>query len=835
MTAYSDYDTYTDPAASTIVKSVYQAGKGQALTKYAVVNKPATAYVSQGGYGSCAAWDDWRNNLSKSVSPSPPHTLPEHQRNYRISAAIADMRAHGGVSTVLVSPDPQAGMTMLDAACQSAGWLFYDSYGMAGRGWQNVTVGAAPTYTLSATPTSDPDYGGCTFLNHFGETEHSLCFGFEPMHDMLELLASPYADMTSPHFGMTYRAWIADYAQRVKQVLYWRDFGGTTNWTVPAPSGDGSYTRGPIGIADDGHRTGLSHRWFSSAVTRLMCWKLCGSTDAPMYWLYTHYLAVGMSTINSDGTTNETGTNSGPGYDSSYGAATGYMLDWMYAIDPEPATLNALIANAAWENSRIATDGTLNQYGNHRVNEFVQPVNLALGDPNYEYRGEFTGMPVVLLRGTQNIYLVKSPTDPHVFEWRGDTLQSSPNQPKGGDYLRICVHMASAGAIANYVNSSDNGWPARGALCASKAAYNFIAPGSQPTAATPGISPNGGSLTGAQTVALSCATPGSTMYYTLDGSTPTTSSTLYAGPFAVGVSLTVKAIAVAGGYQPSAVASAAFTIKVPTPSMSPGAGTFTAAQSVSLSCPMAGASFYYTTDGTTPTTGSTLYAGPIAVAASETIKAIAVIAGCTASDVTTAAYVINLTLSQAATPSISPDGYSGPTPPTVTLACSQDGTTIRYTTDGTAPGDGSPEYSAPFALAMSATVQAIAAAAGFADSAVAVAMFDIALVDADAPVISPATGIYPPGTLVTISSDQVGAAIYYTTDGTAPTAGSTLYVAPFAVNGDTVINAIAIVAGFAPSVVTSDYFIVPPVRPEPAIMTSTGTMPLSLMTSTGAV
>src|ERR1700689_506274 len=62
-----------------------------------------------------------------------------------------------------------------------------------------------------------------------------------------------------------------------------------------------------------------------------------------------------------------------------------------------------------------------------------------------------------------------------------------------------------------------------------------------------------------------------------------------------------------------------------TPTFSPAAGTYTAVQSVSLATTTAGASIYYTLDGTTPTNTSTLYsaATPIQVSATTTIKAIA--------------------------------------------------------------------------------------------------------------------------------------------------------------------------------------------------------------------
>jgi lysophospholipase L1-like esterase len=84
--------------------------------------------------------------------------------------------------------------------------------------------------------------------------------------------------------------------------------------------------------------------------------------------------------------------------------------------------------------------------------------------------------------------------------------------------------------------------------------------GGLPIAATPTISPNGASSTIPVEVSLATTTPGAAIYYTLDGSTPTSTSNLYSTPFFLSASATVTARAFASGYQDSAVNSADFTI-----------------------------------------------------------------------------------------------------------------------------------------------------------------------------------------------------------------------------------------------------------------------------------
>jgi hypothetical protein len=89
---------------------------------------------------------------------------------------------------------------------------------------------------------------------------------------------------------------------------------------------------------------------------------------------------------------------------------------------------------------------------------------------------------------------------------------------------------------------------------------------------------------------------------------------------------TIQAIAIATGYNSSAVASGVFTINrtAATPTFSPAPGNYGTAQTVTLSDTIPGAVIRYTTDGTTPTDRSPVYSKPFSVTKSSTIRAIAV-------------------------------------------------------------------------------------------------------------------------------------------------------------------------------------------------------------------
>ena len=82
--------------------------------------------------------------------------------------------------------------------------------------------------------------------------------------------------------------------------------------------------------------------------------------------------------------------------------------------------------------------------------------------------------------------------------------------------------------------------------------------------ATPTITPAGGTYYSPVEVSMSCATSGATIYYTTNGSNPTTSSTRYTAPFTVSTATTVKAISAKDG-EVSDVVSESYEFATATP------------------------------------------------------------------------------------------------------------------------------------------------------------------------------------------------------------------------------------------------------------------------------
>jgi predicted CXXCH cytochrome family protein len=321
-------------------------------------------------------------------------------------------------------------------------------------------------------------------------------------------------------------------------------------------------------------------------------------------------------------------------------------------------------------------------------------------------------------------------------------------------------------------------------------------------AATPTFTPGSGTYTAAQSVTLADATPGMTIYYNTDGTTPPNStSSIYAGAaIPVSANTTIHAVAIGvGGWAASMQSSASYTFQTPAPTFSPSAGTYTSQQSVVLSDINSGVTFYYTTDGSTPTTASTHYTGPITVAASATIKAIAV-SSFGSSTVVSAGYVLNFP--PAAQPVFSPSPL--PTfsqPQLVTMTDATLGATIYYTTNGTTPTTSSTQYTQPFTLSTTTTIEAMAVSNGYSPSKLSIATYSF---QAAVPLFSPGSlRTYTTPQAVTLTDATPGVTIYYTLDGSTPTTLSTQYTGPFTVSTTTTIKTFAAGGGYGASSVNS--------------------------------
>jgi N-acetylneuraminic acid mutarotase len=267
---------------------------------------------------------------------------------------------------------------------------------------------------------------------------------------------------------------------------------------------------------------------------------------------------------------------------------------------------------------------------------------------------------------------------------------------------------------ASWVDSSGNFWlfGGRGCFsCQDNDFWRYQPSAGTPRAAKPVFNVRPGVYDSAQLVTISDATPGATVHCTTDGTPPTSASMSCNDPIAVNFTETIQAIAVAGGYANSAVASATYIVNAAaTPVFSVASGIYPAAQTVAISDATLGTVIYYTTDGATPTTSSTPYMGPITVSAPETVKAIAAASGYSLSAVAGATYVI---LPPAAVPTFSVPSGRYLSVQTVTISDATPGAQIYYTMDGTTPTTTSTLYSGPITVDSTKTIQVLVVADGY--------------------------------------------------------------------------------------------------------------------------
>ena len=221
------------------------------------------------------------------------------------------------------------------------------------------------------------------------------------------------------------------------------------------------------------------------------------------------------------------------------------------------------------------------------------------------------------------IVLTASGTDYNGYQSSG-TITASTGSVSGNASSTTVTWSGSATAAFTISNNKQIRW--------TSIVVTYTKSGGGSSVATPTFDPAGGTSTSPQSVTISCATADAKIYYTIkeDGTTPddpTESDDLFTSAISVTKSGTkIKAKAFKDGITASDVASATYTIK-------PSKPTVTAAGATVTITGQEGCTFYYTTDGTTPTNSSTEYTGSFDLLSDCTIKARAYDAYHNASDV----------------------------------------------------------------------------------------------------------------------------------------------------------------------------------------------------------
>ncbi|MBI5016599.1 MAG: chitobiase/beta-hexosaminidase C-terminal domain-containing protein, partial [Deltaproteobacteria bacterium] len=315
-------------------------------------------------------------------------------------------------------------------------------------------------------------------------------------------------------------------------------------------------------------------------------------------------------------------------------------------------------------------------------------------------------------------------------------------------------------------------------------------------------SPPGGTIRPGTSVALTADEP-STVFYTTDGTGPSSNSLVYSKPVPMTQTTTLKFFAedTAGNDSPTQEEVYVIDSTIPRVQPSPRGGTFQPGISIVLTTNEP-ATIHYTTDGTPASAASPVYSGPLSLDRTTVLCFVACDEAGNQSQNQTERYVIDA-VAPTVTPSL-PGGTYGIWQ-TVALKANEPAV-VFYTVDGTAPSLYSPVYSQPLRIAQTTTLTFFAEDAAGNRSQT---REEVYVIDRTAPRVqaSPPSGTFRPGVAVTLTADEPSV-IHYTTNGTPATAASPVYSSPITLDRTTTLSFVAIdVVGNQSQMRTETYVI----------------------------
>lgn len=745
---------------------MYSAGSTltfTAPTGYVLTNITITLASSGGGAFTSLTTDvnAWNTDTGKWTGSSNSVTFTGQTANTRLVSAEVTIQAEGSSSG-----NETASVTFTDAN-------------------KSLTVG--DTYTNTAT--KDPSALVVTY-----ESNNTSVATIDANTGLVTAVAAGTATITCSWAeqdvdGTTYDAGSATYTVTVsaaatddditedsEKIVY--SFASNDNWGFPTSSttGTNTYTGASTTTTSDSYKTitlSSTTTGYRKYNTGIIIGKVSGAyVQLPTFSFDVASIeVVGLSGASTSVTQNiyvgddavstqctgSTGTN-------SYEIAEGYQAAGnVYKVQATNAN-NMQIAQIIVYKKTSST--------------VTKPVASPVGG-TYE-----TAQTVTLTSETNEIYYTTDGTDPKL----SSTHATSP--------VNVAVNN---GLTLRYIAYNGTEWSSEGI----EQTY-VIKP------ATPTLSPASGTFSSATSVIANCSTSGVTLYYTTDGTDPTSSSATTTGSIAVSETCTIKVIAIDANGNQSDVASGTYTIT------SSALGT-TEYQLVTDASQIAEGNSYIlvgyknSTYVAMSSTASGNYYGGVEVTVGSKICDIdgaSSVAVVQLEDLGDSKWAIKL-----------PDGNYLSAGSSDGANLVSDNGTSNNVNQWTITADGTNGYVAT-SVAYTARSISVNYASGWrignysnhSSGNQPYAYLYVNATGVAAPIITPSTGTYTEAQTVSISGPE-GATIYYTTDGTDPTDASTVYTGSFSVSKTTIVKAIAYKDGSHSSITTSTltFYVQPPV------------------------